>query len=111
MQQQLFQAISECNERGLITSSIWASEQLYALQQSAPPPQNLGEHFSSSQRTPSKYHHLAQSFLVPFDAEYLYAKSLFDAREYHRASDLLKNRTDSKGSFLKLYSKLMVNYG
>jgi len=41
--------------------------------------------------------------------KFLYARSLFDIREFDRASYILNSLTHPKCVFLKLYSKFMVN--
>jgi len=41
--------------------------------------------------------------------KFLYAKSLFDIREFDRASYVLNSLTHPKCIFLRLYSKFMVN--
>lgn len=90
MQRELRDARRELFRRGLNAAAAWASEQLVGI-----------VHPASEARTRTVRHD-ADSDAV------LFAKSLFDMKEYRRAAKHLETATDSVGCFLRCYATFLA---
>ncbi|KAJ3302724.1 Anaphase-promoting complex subunit 23 [Kappamyces sp. JEL0829] len=86
----LQQSINDCNERGLVNSSKWAAEQLFGWMESG---QEILTEKSRDRGT--------------IEPHFVYAKALFDAREYARASNVLKTLKDQKSLFVRHYARFL----
>lgn len=104
--EDLYKAIIECNERGLVISNKWAAEQFYSFAQGDENGELTNSRLVSNGGKGKSVSSLL--ILIVVDPMYLYAQSLFDAKEYLRASNLLKDRKDEKSLFLRYYCKLLV---
>ena len=119
--QELYRASLICSERGLINSSKWAAEQLYSLTIGSAEGESLLDE-ATQDLLPTTGSCEQSAYLLPdlkksnlnglaADPGYMYAKALFDGKEFIRASHLLQNRRDERGIFLHFYCKLLVRIG
>ncbi|KAJ5077000.1 cell division cycle protein [Anaeramoeba ignava] len=93
---ELINSYKELTERGLYTSAKWVAEQLSNI------PQNQ---IHTESLTLNNKQEINPENINP---NYLLARSLFDLKEYRRASFLLKNQTGNKSRFLQLYSLFLA---
>ena len=85
---ELRQSIYDCTMKGLNHSAKWSAEQLIAFKTQMPD--------TGYPRTNNRYSDL-----------YLYAKTLFDTREFKRCSIILEREQDSNCRFLGYYSEYL----
>ena len=87
IKRDLRQSVHDLQLRGLVHSSKWSAEQLISFPQSTIQPRILDQTIVSD--------------------VYLYAKSLFDLREYRRCCSILENQQDLESKFLGLYAEYL----
>lgn len=132
----LLQSFMECNERRLLHSANWSVQSVVIIwdlacisckNQSITPilaMEGRSRYYFSVICFTYRASELANSLLVPLEsvpqvshssnfvsefASYSYATSLFDMREYRRASHVLNDCQSVEGTFLKLYSLYLVS--